>query len=66
MMQFHMEHGRHSAAEAIAQKLLDTAGAERDEAKAVLREIRSSMTWENEQGGMPTGTAGNPPLTQPA
>lgn len=42
LMAFHREEGRLAECEACAAQLLDTAGPERDEAKATLRDLRAT------------------------
>lgn len=42
LMQLHREEGRPAESAACAERLLDTAGPERDEAKAALRDLRAA------------------------
>merc|ERR1719291_1254411 len=42
LMVFHREEGNLTECEACAAQLLDTAGPEKDEAKAMLRDLRTS------------------------
>jgi len=50
LMNFHREQGNIADCEACAMQLLDTAGPEKDEAKAMLRDLRNSAA-----GGGPLG-----------
>lgn len=66
MMVYHRDEGNLEECETCAAQLLDTAGPEKDEAKAMMRDLRSAAESATGAGGILTDAAGPPGRWLPA